>query len=82
MRRSSESRRQENNRLWQQELQRPEEGPDEATRQALAASSAKEASAVSNAKEVLVATSTKKASTANDVDVVEKNQMGGENYCC
>ena len=34
------------------------EGPDEAMRQALAASSAKEASAVSNAKEVLAASST------------------------
>ena len=41
------------------------EGPDEAMKQAFAASSAKEASA------------------ASDVDVVEKNQMGGErNQCC
>ena len=47
-------------------------------RQALAASSAKEASAVSNAKEVLAASSTIKVSAASDVDVVEKNQMGGE----
>ena len=55
-----------------------QEGPDEAMRQALAASSAKEASAVSNAKEVLATSSTIKASAASDVDVVEKNQMGGE----
>ena len=55
-----------------------QEGPDEAMRQALAASSAKEASAVSNAKGVLAASSTMTASAASDADVVEKNQMGGE----
>ena len=55
-----------------------QEGPDKAMRQALAASSAKEAFAVSNAKEVLAASSTIKTSAASDVDVVEKNQMGGE----
>ena len=47
-------------------------------RQALAASCAKEASAVNNAKEVLAASSTMQASAASDVDVAEKNQMGGE----
>ena len=47
-----------------------QEGPDEAMRQALAASSAKVESAVSNAKEV--------ASAASDVDVLEKNQVGRE----
>ena len=55
-----------------------QEGPDEAMRQTLAASSAKEASAASNAKVVLDASSTTKASAASDADVVEKNQMGGE----
>ena len=55
-----------------------QEGPDEAMRQALAAGSAKEPSAVSNAKEVLAASSTLKASAASDVDVIEKNQIGGE----
>ena len=55
-----------------------QEGPDEATRQALAPSSGKEAFAVNNAKEVLAASSTMKASAASDADVVEKNQMGGE----
>ena len=43
-------------------------------REALAASSAKEASAVSNANEVLAASSTIKASAASDADAVEKNQ--------
>ena len=47
-------------------------------RRALVASSAKEASAVRIAKEVLAANSTIKASAASDVDVVEKNQIGGE----
>ena len=45
-----------------------QEGPEEAMRQALAASSAKEAYAVS----------TRKASAASDADMVEKNHMGGE----
>ena len=52
-----------------------QEGPDDAMRQVVAASSAKEASAVRNAKKVLGAI---KASAAIDVDVVEKNHMGGE----
>ena len=47
MRRSSESLRQENDRLAQQELQAAHEGPDEAMRQALAACS--EASVASDA---------------------------------
>ena len=55
-----------------------QEGADEAMRQPFVASSAKEALAVSNAKEVLAASSTTKTSAASDVDVVEKNQMGGE----
>ena len=46
-----------------------QEGPDEAMGQALPACSA---------KEVVAASSTIKASAASDVDVVEKNQMGGE----
>ena len=55
-----------------------QEGPDEAMKQALAASSAKEASAASNAKGVLDASSTMVASAASDADMVEKNQMGEE----
>ena len=55
-----------------------QEGPDEAMRQALAASSAKETSAVSNAKGVLAASRKMTACAARDADVVEKNQMGGE----
>ena len=56
-------------------------GPDEAMKQALAASSAKEACAASNAKGVLAASSKMTVSAASDVDVVEKDQMGGE-MCC
>ena len=61
-----------------------QEGLYEAMRQALAASSAKEASAVSNAKEVLAASSTIKASAASDVDVVEKKRTRWveRNQCC
>ena len=55
-----------------------QEGPDEATEQALAATSAKEACAASNAKGVLAASSTIKASATSDADTVGKNQIGGE----
>ena len=51
-----------------------QDGPDEAMIQTLAANSAKEAF-VSNAKEVRAANSTITVS-ANDADLVEKNQMG------
>ena len=53
-------------------------GPDEATEQALAATSAKEACAASNAKGVLAASSTIKAFATSDADMVGKNQIGGE----
>ena len=53
--------------------------PDDSMGRTLAARSAKEASAPSNAKEVLAASSTRKACATSDVDVVENNQMGGEN---
>ena len=55
-----------------------QEGPDEAMRQALAASSATEASAAGNVKRVPVASSTMAVSAASDADMVEKNQIGGE----
>ena len=55
-----------------------QEGPKKTMRQALAASSAKEASAVSKAEEVLASSCTTQASAASDAEVVEKNQMGGE----
>ena len=47
-------------------------------KQALVASSAKEACAASNAKGVPAASSTMAAFAASDADMVEKNQMGGE----